>query len=108
MAISYLVNNGYFILERNYQIKSGEIDIIARKDSIIVAIEVKYRSSEKYGAPSMAVTKTKQRHISKTFSHFIYTHRFPFDSAYRFDVIGIRKNGEIEHIENAFDYIGGS
>lgn len=108
MAISYLVNNGYFILERNYQIKSGEIDIIARKDSIIVAIEVKYRSSEKYGAPSMAVTKTKQRHISQTFSHFIYTHRLPFDSAYRFDVIGIKKNGEIEHIENAFDYMGES
>ncbi len=48
LAARYLVDNGYTVLERNFRNKTGEIDIIAKKDNYIVFVEVKYRSNNKY------------------------------------------------------------
>ena len=45
LAARYLVDNGYTVLERNFRNKTGEIDIIAKKDNYIVFVEVKYRLS---------------------------------------------------------------
>lgn len=45
-ATEYLIDNGYSILERNFRNKTGEIDIIAQNDNLIVFVEVKYRSSK--------------------------------------------------------------
>ena len=42
LAARYLVDNGYTVLERNFRNKTGEIDIIAKKDNYIVFVEVKY------------------------------------------------------------------
>ena len=49
LAARYLDDNGYTVLERNFRNKTGEIDIIAKKDNYIVFVEVKYRSNNKYG-----------------------------------------------------------
>ena len=51
LAARYLVDNGYTVLERNFRNKTGEIDIIAKKDNYIVFVEVKYRSNNKYLLP---------------------------------------------------------
>lgn len=105
MAVNYLKKAGYEILARNYLIKSGEIDIIAKKDGIVAAIEVKYRSSTRYGTPFTAVTKTKQKSISKTFMHYLFANKLSFDEPYRFDVLSITADERVEHLENAFDFI---
>lgn len=105
MAMIYFAELGYTILERNYQLRSGEIDLIVEKEGRIVAVEVKYRSSDKYGSPSMAVTRAKQRKISKIFAHYILARGLSFDAPYRFDVLGITKEGRVQHVENAFDYL---
>jgi len=65
-AVDYLCKNGYEILERNYRLKIGEIDIIAKKDNTFVFIEVKTRSSTRYGFPAEAVTYRKQQKIIRT------------------------------------------
>ena len=52
---------GYFILERNYRCKQGEIDLIGKEGEYLCFIEVKYRSDLSYGSPLEAVTKAKQR-----------------------------------------------
>ena len=71
-ACKYLELKGYKILERNYRCKLGEIDIIAEdKNKDIVFVEVKTRSSLKYGAPSEAVNQYKQIHIKKVASYII-------------------------------------
>lgn len=62
-AASYLDNNGYKIIERNYRCRYGEIDIIALKHDILCFIEVKTRASIKYGAPCEAVDARKKQHI---------------------------------------------
>lgn len=105
VAVKYLIKEGYEILERNYILRSGEIDIIAKKDEVMVAFEVKYRSSTKFGLPSMAVNSSKQRKISKTFAYYLYVNHYSFENPYRFDVLEILADEEIHHIENAFDYV---
>ena len=58
-AEDYLVEMDYLILERNYRLKFGEIDIIAAKDGGLVFVEVKTRKSNLFGEPSEYVDRKK-------------------------------------------------
>ena len=66
-AANFLKKQGYKIIERNYNLPCGEIDIIAQKEKTLVFVEVKYRkNTEDFGGPIAAVTKTKQKSLSIT------------------------------------------
>ena len=105
-ACEYLEDNDYEILERNFSLKTGEIDIIAKKDSCTVFVEVKTRKNNLYGEPSEAVNWKKQKHIRNTALLYLRS----IDVEMRFDIIEVfykdGKNGleivEINHIRNAF------
>ena len=71
MAAEYLKKKGYIILERNYKLRSGEIDIVAKENNTISFIEVRTRSSLKFGSPFDSVTTSKQRQIIRTALHYI-------------------------------------
>ena len=106
LAINFLQDKGYFIIEKNFQVRQAEIDIVARDGSTIVFLEVKYRSSSVSGHPLEAVTPFKQRKICKAALFYMNKNKIsPDNTSIRFDVIGILGN-EITHIENAFDYVG--
>ena len=62
-AVKLLISRGYEILERNYRVKAGEIDIIAKFEDTIVFVEVKYRKTLKYGYGLEAVDYRKIRRI---------------------------------------------
>lgn len=62
-AVELLISRNYRILERNYRVKAGEIDIIAEKDEIVVFVEVKYRGTIKFGYGLEAVDYKKIRRI---------------------------------------------
>lgn len=64
-SVEILLNDGYMILERNYQNRYGEIDIIAKKDRKILFIEVKYRKNNLYGLGYEAVDRRKILKIVK-------------------------------------------
>lgn len=101
-AASYLEQKGYVILEKNYRTKRGEIDLIAKDGETIVFVEVKYRSTRKYGSPFEAVDARKQRRIVATALYYCAGKHYSLNRPYRFDVIGIDGDGTITHIENAF------
>lgn len=106
LACRYLKENNYKILERNFNCRQGEIDIIAKDKSTkeLVFIEVKTRSSFKYGNPSDAVNKGKKKHIYDTAKFYIFKNRLQ-NSAIRFDVIEVFVSVEsyrINHIKMAF------
>ncbi len=103
IAKNYLLDNGYKILERNFRVKSGEIDIIAQLNQIIVFIEVKSRSSNRYGLPYEAVDYRKQQKIIKAAQNYINFKRLT-NYQYRFDIIEVylNINKKINHIQNAF------
>ena len=100
-ATEYLIDNGYSILERNFRNKTGEIDIIAKNDNLIVFVEVKYRSSKKYGYAVEAVSYRKQQIIRQVAMYYLTTRYKSYDIPCRFDVIGI-DGTDITHIKNAF------
>ena len=66
LAADFLRRKRYRILETNYSRPTGEIDIIARQGKTLVFVEVKRRSSLRYGRPSQAVDRGKQAHILRT------------------------------------------
>lgn len=100
----YLVNKGMVILERNYHNKYAEIDIIAKDKDTFVFCEVKYRGSERFGTGFDAVDIHKQHKISCAALDYCVKKNIT-DKPCRFDVIAVDRNGMIEHIENAFDYV---
>lgn len=106
LATKYIKDKGYNILDRNYRTKLGELDIIAKKENIIVFIEVKTRTSNVYGIPSEAVNYKKQQTIQKLAQQYILYRKLSNSCfSYRFDVIEVKligKKYKIDHIENAF------
>lgn len=64
-AAQYLEKAGYEILERNWRVKAGEIDIIAKKHGVIYFVEVKYRKNQNQGGGMAAITKTKLKHMER-------------------------------------------
>ena len=103
-ACSYLASKGYTIVERNYRIRGGEIDIIASKDELLVFCEVKTLPSGNIEILSHELNKSKQMKIIKTSKCYIKSHR-EYNSKYlRFDVIAVDLPGQepVYHIEDAF------
>jgi putative endonuclease len=104
LAMQYLEQLGYGILEMNYQHGHGEIDIVAKDGEVLVFCEVKSRSSDEYGEPEYAITPRKQQQIRKLAHAYMYEHEIR-EQACRFDVVAIRFKGgtsEIRYLKNAF------
>ena len=100
-ARAFLLQKGAKILAANYRRPTGEIDIIARLKKVLLFVEVKRRSSLRFGRPSEAVDRAKQAHILRTAQLYLQEKRLQ-DAKVRFDIIEVLP-GEIRHIENAFD-----
>lgn len=87
-AAIYLKKEGYTIVCMNFKCMKGEIDIIAEKDKTLIFIEVKTRTSQKYGEAREAVDNRKQKHIYEAARYFLY--KTKMEEAYtRIDVIEI-------------------
>ena len=99
-ACDFLESKGYTIIERNFRCRQGEIDIIAKIKDTIVFVEVKTRSSIKFGYPKEAVDYRKQTKIHNVALTYLKL-KGKLDSKIRFDVIEIL-DGSVNHIENCF------
>ncbi len=89
LAALFLTRNGYQILDKNWNLHRGcELDIIAMKDNKLHFIEVKTRTSDKYGAPQEAINYKKMNHITKAIRAYRYK-RFLHNIDYQIDSIAI-------------------
>lgn len=100
IAALYLRVCGYKIIEQNYCIRGGELDIVARKKDCLVFVEVKRADSDAFGDPLSWVTRRKQNRVLRASLVYIHQHEL-YDRPVRFDVIVIR-HGKIEHVKDAF------
>ena len=104
IAVDYLIERGYQIIERNWSNGHKEIDTVAKDGDTIVIVEVKTRRSTYLVEPETAVDVFKQRNLIWAANSFV--NRFQYDNDVRFDIISIviDRNNEkrIEHIEDAF------
>jgi len=97
VAKYYLLLKGYQVIEQNFHVKGGEIDIIARQGKTIVFVEVKTRHNFLGGYPEEAVTKTKLRRINLAAA--CYLQRFgSFQPPSRLDVISVHTAGLLPRV----------
>lgn len=104
-AALYLIEKGYVIVKRNYRCRWGEVDIICRQGSQLVFVEVRSKTSNRYGEPEESITDRKIAKIRKTAFEYMAENREVRFGTFRFDFIGITGTGpamKINHIEGAF------
>lgn len=108
LAVKFLRKQGYKIIERNFRIKSGEVDIIAKDGNQLVFVEVKTRSSSNQEFLRASVNRGKGKRITKTALYYLKKNKYQGMTA-RFDVVFIIvTNGshKIELVKDAFQ-VGG-
>ena len=71
-AVDFLDRKGYEIIAQNYRCRFGEIDIVASEGDVLCFIEVKTRSSVRYGSPCQAVDRQKVLHIKRCAWSFLH------------------------------------
>ncbi|MGZ5033276.1 MAG: YraN family protein [Usitatibacter sp.] len=84
-AARFLARQGLEIVRRNYRTRQGEIDLIARDGAVLVFVEVRLRTSERYGGALGSIHARKRRRIEAAARHFLM--RFEREPACRFDVV---------------------
>lgn len=109
IALDYLKNEGYIIIERNYRCYLGEIDIIAKEGGILAFVEVKSRRSRRFGTPQEAVGAKKQKKISMIAMFYLQEKKISDVNA-RFDIVAVYIDSGapfVELIRDAFDLFPG-
>ncbi|MDY6873972.1 MAG: YraN family protein [Chloroflexota bacterium] len=104
IAATHLEKKGYQILDRNYSSRYGELDLVAKKGSYLVFVEVKTRTSNAFGMPEASVTADKFERICNTGLFWLQDHPEEPDD-WRVDVIAIQLDQnhhirDIHHFEN--------
>ena len=107
LAKEFLISRNYKILHTNYSTPFGEIDIIARKITTVIFIEVKTKCSEKFGSPLEAITLEKRKHIIASCKYYLLKNRL-INNEIRIDGIGIKLNQDwcfefLRHIKNIIE-----
>ena len=103
LAVDFLLDKGYDIVERNYRFDKAEVDIIAQKGQTLAIIEVKTRSTSDFGDPQDFLKPKQIQRIVKAVDEYVLVNNL--DVEIRFDIIAIVKENKgfsIEHLENAF------
>lgn len=105
IVCNYLKQQGLKIIETNYRNPIGEIDIIAKEGEIFVFVEVKTRSSLKFGLPREAINYYKIQKIKNVALSYLKYKRLLHKVSIRFDcveIIGNKLDYEINHLKNIF------
>ena len=118
-AAAWYEARGYEIVDRNWRVRGGELDLVARSGrtgsrtigsrnigsrNIIVFCEVKTRSSDRFGIPAEAVTPAKQRRLRTLAAQWLAAHP-GFGGEVRFDVASVtpaRETPTVTVLEAAF------
>jgi len=103
LAVDFLIENGYEIVEINYRFDKAEVDIIAKKEDTLAIVEVKTRSTSDFGNPQDFVKPKQIQRLVKAVDEYVTVNKL--DVEVRFDIIAIvkeKKGFNIEHLENAF------
>lgn len=89
-ALQLLLNNGLKLVERNWHCRGGELDLIMRDGEQWIFVEVRHRSSEKFGGALGSITADKCRKLQHAATVYLNQHRI--DAPCRFDAVISNKN----------------
>tara|TARA_R100001039_G_C1843480_1_gene104074 strand:+ start:1669 stop:2040 length:372 start_codon:yes stop_codon:yes gene_type:complete len=104
LAAQWLRQQGLTLVTQNHYVKGGELDLVMRDGDILVFIEVKHRTTTRYGHPLETVTYQKQQRLVRAAR--LYIARGGLLSPCRFDILAITgkpPNLEFNWVKAAFD-----
>ena len=102
----YIKSKGYEIVDRNYSKKWGEIDIVAKKEGILVFIEVKANKREIAGfEPERRINSEKLRRLNRAIQTYLASRKYPADQKHQVDIASLtldqdRGVAKIKHFKN--------
>ena len=100
LAARHYERLGFDVIDRNWRTRTGELDLVLRRDDLLVFCEVKTRRTDRYGPPALAVDRGKQRRIRALAAEWLREHPTR-GLEVRFDVVAITDN-RIRRYEFAF------
>lgn len=105
IARNYLASMGYMVIDKNFTIRGGELDLVAYKHEIYCFIEVKTRIKDDFFLPEDSIGANKKRHLKRTARIWLYRNRV-YDVFWQIDVISIilskdKKLIRLKHYANA-------
>ena len=101
LAAEWYLAQGYDVLARNWRCAQGELDLVVARGPLLVFVEVKARTSDRFGTPAEAVTGAKQARIRRLAASWMAASGPRRHGAVRFDVAGV-SGGRVEVLEGAF------
>lgn len=103
-ALKRLEGAGLRLLDRNYQCRMGELDLVLRDGEGVVFAEVRFRRSHEFGSGAETVGVRKRRRVIAAAQHYLQRHPELADRPCRFDVVSIGPGAtpQVEWIRNAF------
>lgn len=106
LARDYLISKGYKILNMNFRNKFGEIDIICKKNNLLIFCEIKSRYSNSFGYQIESITCYKQKQIIKLSELYLISKKY-YNFNVRYDIIEvifntITSSHIINHVQDAF------
>jgi putative endonuclease len=101
LAATHLARHGLRVIERNFRVRGGEIDLICRDGTTLVFVEVRLRRNDNFGGAAASITTTKRRRLVQAARHYLL--RQP-DALCRFDCVLMTalNDAGIEWMKNAF------
>ena len=104
LAARFLQEQGYLIIEANYRIRGGEIDLIAEEGDVLCLVEVRSRRSTTYGHPLETINSRKRKRLLLAANHLLAVKGWT-QRQVRFDAVGIvyQPKLEIRLVRGAFD-----
>lgn len=98
-ACAYLQAQGLVLIERNYQQRGGEIDLIFYDHDYLVFVEVRFRRCNDFGGALSSIDLRKQQRLIRTATHYLMQHAVT--KPVRFDVVALTPT-HLEWIKDAF------
>ncbi len=101
LAAAWYRQRGYAVVDRNWRVPIGEIDLVLRKGRVVVIAEVKSRRTDAYGVPALAVGAAKQQRLRRLAAVWLSDRRIRWRVDVRFDVVAITGD-RVDVYEDAF------
>jgi putative endonuclease len=104
-ACRYLEARGLVLLEKNFRCRGGEIDLVMREGPVVALVEVRMRSSDRFGGAAGSVDWKKQKRLIVAARYLTLVRSEMRKHPLRFDVVTLEPEGsvlEIHWIRDAF------
>lgn len=100
LAARHLQSLGYKILENNFTVRGGEVDLVAQDGEILVFVEVKTRTGASFGAGDESINFGKKQKLRHAIERYIAEKSNSADSDYRMDFVEVALDPETYNLKS--------